>query len=729
MKKYFPKFSKLRVFSSLVLVLSLVFAPLKPLFALDAPIQSLDVNGVNIYNLGGGYNDAHGIAGISFDVASHTLTMNNASVERIHSSGDLDINLVGTNSITATTDSSALLAMGGDLTITGDLASLTISALASNQPAITIGAGGRLTIGAAGTAITVTVAQGVLMNCEDTFIVDGNTFNTPIPEGPGGPPPGAPIQISVGDSVVIDETSDPQVTSASGIGWTIEYNEYGGYQFNIDATVSSTFGPISGNGEGVISINAIGGDITIQENLGLSVNFQGNVIVLFGLGEMGDVYLNGGIFTEGMVAGGDSDVFIGTTETPSPFGVKARNVSLNFGSMTINTTGTALSYYNPTPLEGEGMGIQVRQGAKLTVQTSNYATEYVNTATVFGGGTLDLSYTNALGDFIPQSGYWEWAEFTGTEMENTEPTLVTCLEGTDANNKYFLTISTNNFLLQSTSKPLFQLGFNYDDSEDSRVVNGTVNVIAANGYKFVSGGFYDFSIEEGTEVTIELLPNYGYQYVSGGINGVPTSPEAGRAAYTFVMPSNHVHISAIFEKTSDIVNIDTSKVAGASFTMPLGEINGNAELVVDDASVSNQEQYNSALGDFKAGSYLDLSLNEVIYKGSTEEAWKTSISELEQDTTVTLTLGDDLKGHAEYKVIRDHEGSIEKLDAVYNPSTGTITFNTDAYSTYVIGYNDPVNPNTFDGLFGSFALGLTSILGLCGLQIYSKKKEEKEFTL
>lgn len=725
MKQISHKLSKLKVFSSFLLLLSLLFTPLTPLFALDAPVQSIDVNGVNIFNLGGGYNTGHGIAGITYDVDTHILTMNNASVERIHSSGDLDINLLGTNSITATTDSSALLAMGGDLTITGDSASLTVSALASNQPAITIGTGGRLTIGATGTAITVTVAQGVLMNCQDTFIVDGNTFNTPIPEGPGDPPPGEPIQISVDGSVVIDETSDPQITSASGDGWSIEYSQYGGYQFNIDATFSSTFGYISGTGDGAISINAIGGDITILENLGSSVYFDGNVIVLFGLGEMGDVYLEGGIFTEGMVAGGDSDVFIGTTETPSLFGIVANNLALNFGNMTINTTGTALSYYNPDPMEGEGMEIQVRQGAKLTVETSNYATEYVNTATVFGGGTLDLSYTSALGGFTPQSGYWEWAEFTGTEEENTEPTIVPCEEGTDANNKYSLTISPNNFLLESTSKPLYQLGFNYDDSEDSRVVNGTVNVIAANGYKFVSGGFYDFSIEEGTEVTIELLPNYGYQYVSGGINGVPTSPEAGRASYTFVMPSNHVHISAIFEKTSDIINIDTSKVAGASFTMPSNEINGNAELLVDDATVANQEAYGTALDGFKAGSYLDLSLNEVIYKGTSDEAWRTNITQLEQDTTVTLTLGNDLKGHAEYKIIRNHEGTIEKLDAVYNPNNGTITFNTDAYSTYVIAYSDPANPNTFDGVIGSFALGLSSILGLCGTQIYRKNKREK----
>ncbi len=712
----------IRLIPQILLILSFLITPLNSVIALDAPLQSLDVNGTNIYNVGGGYNAGHGIAGISFDVETHTLTMNNAIVQTISASGDLDIHLVGTNNITAITDSSALLAMGGDITITGDQATLTVSSVGVGQPAITIGVGGRLTIGAAGTVITVTVSQGILVNCEDTYVVEGNTFTPPISEGPGGPPPGDPIQIYIGGNLVIDETANPQVTSASGSGWSIEYSEYGGYQINIDSTISSTLGNISGIGDGMISVNALGGDVTILADSGYSINFDGNVGVLFGLGDVGNVQLNGGIFTNGMVIGGDGDVFIGTSETPSAFGISAENVSLNFGDMTINTSGTGLSYYNPTPEEVEGMEIQVRQGANLVVQTSNNATENVNMATVLGGGILNLTYTTALGLFVPQSGYWEWAEFTGTEIENTDPTIVTCVEGTDATNKYTLTLSPNNFLLESTAKALYQLGFNYDDSEDSRVENGTVNVIAANGYKFVSGGFYDFTIEEGTEVTIELLPDYGYQYVSGGINGVSTSPEAGKASYTFIMPANHVHISAIYEKTSDIVNVQAEKIANANLVIPSNQINGNAELLVDEAQDVVQAAYNSSLDGFQVGTYLDISLNEVIYKGSSEEVWRTNITELQADTTVTLTLSDELKGHSEYKIIRNHEGTIEELEATYNPNTGTLTFDTNAFSTYVLGYNDIANPKTFDHLYIYLAIGMISIMGISGIALYRKKQ-------
>lgn len=726
MKKNTHRAFRLRDLFSFFLLISFLFVPLSPLIALDAPIQSLDVNGVNIYNVGGGYNESHGITGVSFDVGTHTLTLNNTNLDRISASGDLDINLVGSNSIMVTTDSSAILAMNGDLTITGDSASLNISGFSDNQPAITIGVGGRLTIGATGTSITVSVPRGLLINCEDTYVVEGNTFNPPATEEPLRPPQGDPIQIFVGDTLVIDETSDPQITSASGNGWEIESSFYGGYQFNIDATISPTFPYISGSGDGAISINAIGGDVTIARNIAdnMSVNFDGNVDILFGMGEVGNVYLNGGILTHAGVLGGDGDVFIGSLETPSTSGIGASYVSLNFGNISIYTLGTGLYYYNPTPLEGEGMLVQARQGAKLTINTSNTATENVNSAIVIGGGIIDLSYTSQLGTFTPQSGYWEWTKFTGTAEENTEPTVVDCVEGIDSNNFYSLTLSANNFLLESTSKALFQLGFNYDASDDARVVNGTVNVIAAKGYKFVSGDFYDFSIEEGTEVTIELLPDYGYQYVSGGINGNPTSPEEGKASYTFTMPSNHVHISAIFEKTPDIVNIETNKITSASLTMPANQINGNAELIIDEVEDVQQSKFTTALDGFEVGSYLDLSLNEVIKKGGTQDVWRTNITELEEDSTITLTLSDELEGHAQYKILRDHEGTVEEIEAIYNPSTGTLTFNTGAYSTYVLAYNDPVNPPTYDNILNGIALGLSSILGLCGMKIYTKKRRK-----
>lgn len=563
------------------------------------------------------------------------------------------------------------------------------------------------------------------MNCEDTYIVDGNTYNVPAGGGPGDPPPGAPVTISIGDIVVIDETADPQVLSNSGLGWTIEQNPYSGYQLDIDASVSPTIPHISYTGNGSMGIYPFNGDVTIQSNpsgpLYESISIEGTV--LFGMGpDVGDLYLEGGIIAGDGVMGGDGDVFIGSPTVKPDLGVLANELNLSFGNMTIYAGVTGIAGYGDLLPDPTYLSVTAQQNATLTVISDDNGATNTSSILVLGGGKVDITAFN-VGTFTPRAGYWAWTEFTGTDMENLDPIVVDCVEGTDATNKYIMTTSEGTFSLESTAKALYQLGFNYDDSDDSRVVNGTVNVIAANGYKFVSGGFYDFSIEEGTEVTIELMPNYGYQYVSGGINGVPTSPEAGKASYTFIMPANHVHISAIFEKTNDVIDLETDKIKAASITMPAGELNGNAELLIDEASEFDTTGFVAAAGGFEIGSYLDLSLNELIYKGSTTDAWRTSLTDLNSDSSIILALGDELKGHAEYKVIRHHNGAIEELDAVYDAATGTLSFDTDGFSIYALAYSDPENPNTYDGVLGSVALGLSSLMGLVGIGFVTRKKK------
>lgn len=91
-------------------------------------------------------------------------------------------------------------------------------------------------------------------------------------------------------------------------------------------------------------------------------------------------------------------------------------------------------------------------------------------------------------------------------------------------------------------------------------------------------------------------------------------------------------------------------------------------------------------GDSIIGTYLDLSLNEIIYKGTDEEAWEEKITTLSENMTVSFVLSDELKDKDEYTVVRNHEGEIEELESTYDEETDTLTFETDKYSTYAIAY-------------------------------------------
>lgn len=732
MKKNFAVFF-LNKFIAWVGILSLLVMSINFVFASDPTM--VKVNGTTIYESPGGYNSEHGISGVTFDTDTKTLNLTSTSLESIYSNGDLTINLSGNIAVDAVTSNIAVEARG-NLTVKGSNgSSLNIMAMSADDRAIELAADSTLTIGDATdleNLITVSIQRGRNVNTEgNTVVVEGNTYNyTPSgggdPGDPGLPPAGDPLQIYVDGFVVIDEMADPQITSFEGEGWSIEQGFMGIYELTVDG--GTTLPYINGTGDGALSINPQGGDITITENEdSRSINMDGNVEIMTAMGATtGNITLIGGIHTEGRVSINDRDMAIGSSETPSWTGIEARELIVGSGNLRIYTTAIALQYFDETPAEGEGMLVESNAGKSLTVVSSEAATISVVSVRVSGGGKVDLSYSRSLGSFTPEASHWPWTDMTGTEEENPLPATVTCEEGTDITNKYRMTTTDGNFLLESLAGTLYQLGWNIPGAEDSDVTNGTVKVIAANGYRFTSGGYTDYSIEAGSTVTIELLPDYGYQYVSGGLNGNQTSPDEGKASYTFEMPSNHLHLSAIFEKMDDKISVNTDKIQSASIALPSGEINGNAEFKVSTAEVSDTSAFTQLAENNTIGGYLDLSLQEVIYKGTADEAWTTNITDLDKPMTVNLNLAADLQGHADYMVLRNHNGTVSEIDSTYDANSKALTFATDKYSTYAIAYKDTAsasvaNPQTYDGITNQIILGIVCLLGLFGLMIYSKK--------
>lgn len=719
MRRFFS--NRLIMLVTFVAFMILGAASFRMVSALDS--TSITVNGTSIYTQAEGYNESHGISGVTYNTETKVLNLTSASLESIYANGDLTINLSGNNAIDAVTSNIALEARGNLIIKGSNGSSLNIMAMTADDRAIEMAADSTLTVGDAGNLenlITVSIQRGRNVNTVDhTTVVAGNTYNYNPPGDGGEPPAGDPLQINIDGSAVIDETADPQVTSASGEGWSIEQGFMGTYELLIDQ--GTTVGYITGTGDGSIVIN---GDGNIAENEdGFSINMSGRVNISGGMSDVaGDINLVGGIFTQGEINTYDRAFTIGSAETPSGTGIMASKLEAKMGDLTIYTTGTALQYYDETPAEGEGMIVESTAGKALTVASSNIATANVNTVLVSGGGKIDLTYTTSLGSFISEASHWPWTDMTGTEEENPLATTVTCEEGTNAANKYRMTSTEGNFLLESTAGTLYQLGWNIPDTEDSTVTNGTVRVIAANGYRFTSGGYTDYSIEAGSTVTIELLPDYGYQYVSGGLNGNQTVPDEGKGSYTFIMPNNHLHLSAIFDRSSDIISVVSGKVSGASISMPEGEINGNAEFSVADNSNGDSSVFQPVASGATIGGLVDLSLNEVVLKGSLDEAWKTNVTELEEEMSVNLQLADSLKGHSNYSVLRDHDGTVTKLDSSYNETTGILSFDTDSYSTYAIAYSDtPGNPNTYDGIITSLIVAFISLTAVVILIVFQKK--------
>lgn len=109
-------------------------------------------------------------------------------------------------------------------------------------------------------------------------------------------------------------------------------------------------------------------------------------------------------------------------------------------------------------------------------------------------------------------------------------------------------------------------------------------------------------------------------------------------------------------------------------------------------------------------------------------------TELKKAVEVTLKVPETLakvkEGYTrKYSVVRLHwnekteKYEVSVLDAKENKD-GTVTFETDKFSTYVLAYEDvkaATNPNTFDGISLYMIIASISLIGLVSLIAYSKK--------
>ena len=203
----------------------------------------------------------------------------------------------------------------------------------------------------------------------------------------------------------------------------------------------------------------------------------------------------------------------------------------------------------------------------------------------------------------------------------------------------------------------------------------------------------------GSYVTMKLIPDYGTQLVSLGLNGGGfTADQNEMYTYSFYVGPGNFHLNADFEPVDDVVEASATAVDGGSIALGDGTVdNGTAVLYVGDANVAGAEKTNfenlAADEALEISSYLDISLDKVVYQGvgtdkvkydgDDKNVWNEELNDLAKPATVTLTLTDDI-GDGTVKVLHNHNGNLEVIDADYNPATKELTFETSSFSNYAI---------------------------------------------
>ena len=156
-------------------------------------------------------------------------------------------------------------------------------------------------------------------------------------------------------------------------------------------------------------------------------------------------------------------------------------------------------------------------------------------------------------------------------------------------------------------------------------------------------------------------------------------------------------------------------------------------MVKDISDMVNGEDKSlieKALGDFTLGLYLDISMFKQI--GSDDAVKLTDISE---KVSISIEIPEELRADGRtYKIIRVHNGEIEIIDGVYDPATGTFTFETDRFSMYTLVYSDDFDFNPNDNFnvneadnnpYTTVALGVIPALVSGVMAAISRKKRKQ----
>ena len=271
----------------------------------------------------------------------------------------------------------------------------------------------------------------------------------------------------------------------------------------------------------------------------------------------------------------------------------------------------------------------------------------------------------------------------------------------------------------------------YDNATDMKDITSTIANIEKGCVDDDGKGYV--AIEAGNIVDFAFIPDYGYQLTSIKANDNPLVAQEELNEFRFKMPTSHIHFSATFTKTDDVVSANAQSVSGGSVSLADGELSsGTARLDVNDAEVGNQDAFKEAAQGYIVSEYLDISLSNVFYKGTENagDVWATKVETLDNPAEITLRLKEGIDTETVKIVHEKAEGQFDLLDASYNPETQEVTFSTSSFSKYAIAYVESSNAPTDATYWIDFGPGLWSVGGVeVGVQTEGLSDDDKNVQL
>ena len=201
------------------------------------------------------------------------------------------------------------------------------------------------------------------------------------------------------------------------------------------------------------------------------------------------------------------------------------------------------------------------------------------------------------------------------------------------------------------------------------------------------GDIFIRSDVSGVSIDFKFIPDFGYQLTNIYTNENETESllndfTAAEAVSSFKFEAKqgkNVHFEVKFEKVDNKVTGNAGVASSAKIESSNAAASGTLEMSVNNATASDAIPSGS-----EALAAYDITLTNVVSKGGDRGSWNTPLEDLGGNVaTVTLPVENADTANYTYTVIREHGGEQPAtLDATV--TNGTITFDTNKFSTYTI---------------------------------------------
>ena len=237
------------------------------------------------------------------------------------------------------------------------------------------------------------------------------------------------------------------------------------------------------------------------------------------------------------------------------------------------------------------------------------------------------------------------------------------------------------------------------------------------------------------EVTLAWMRAMDTYYTTNGTISQKENAENNFAEATLENIEQSELENLLSEEEKELVELGYD----ANFYLTVDKLNEN-EITNEEKVLIN----NAINSETELGFYLDINLVKVIGKNDS-----VNISDLDNKIKITITIPEELKGMAGYKIIRIHNNKVDILDTEIDGDK--LIFETDKFSTYALAYtkasvdenqnenedkkdekNTNINkenkteiksPKTGDNIIKYVVLMFLSVIGIVGCAILIKKND------